>query len=62
VRSRAYETILKAYKFIIPLASIGELLGFHGKELSDYLAQQRAVFDAATLDVDASKNEEKREK
>jgi hypothetical protein len=62
VRSRAYETLLKAYKFVIPLASIGELLGFHGNELSDYLAQQRAVFDAATLDVDASKNEEKREK
>lgn len=61
MRRRAYETILKAYKFVIPLQTVSQLFGLQGVELKGWLAKQQAVYDAEVLDVDASKKAEKQD-
>ena len=61
VRRRAYETVLKAYKFVIPLQTLTQLFGLQGAEMTDWLDEMQAVYDADSqlLDVDASKKAEK---
>jgi len=55
VRMRAYQSVLKAYKFAVPLVSLEGLLGLRGAALAGWLSQQHAVLDAEALDVDACK-------
>jgi len=63
VRRRAYETVLKAYKFVIPLHTLTQLFGLQGAEMTDWLDEMQAVYDADSqlLDVDASKKVEKQD-
>ena len=59
MRTKMYQTVLKAYKFAIPLQDVGQLLGLHGDELSVWLKQKGAVIEADAFDVDATKKAEK---
>ena len=55
MRAKVYHTLLKAYKFVIPLEEVGILLNLNGPPLMAWLQQRGAVLDADALDVDATK-------